>query len=182
METVEEVRRGVVTGIAPEAVRNLVKASARALLKEGDAKMGISTVLYRGAQIFEASASQVIVDTWFTGRPRSSAASASTSSPREQTPRRRLSRPSGIPPGGPMARRRRRRYQWRPRAAPPFNPEHRLPPPARHALGPLRHLQRHLAWTTQSKRLMTLRGLFSVEGRRAPDPVPIEEVEPVPRS
>ena len=56
METVEDlVRRGVVTDIAPEkAVRNLVKALGKGVLKVMS-KMGISTVAsYRGAQVFEA--------------------------------------------------------------------------------------------------------------------------------
>ena len=70
MESVEDlVRQGAVTGIAPEkAVRNLVKALGKGVLKVMS-KMGISTVAsYRGAQVFEAvGLSPDVVDRWFTG-------------------------------------------------------------------------------------------------------------------
>ena len=70
METVEDlVRRGVITGLTPEkAVRNLVKALGKGVLKVM-CKMGVSTVAsYRGAQIFEAiGLSRSLVDQYFTG-------------------------------------------------------------------------------------------------------------------
>ena len=70
MESVEDMaRRGVITGITPEkAVRNLVKALGKGVLKVMS-KMGVSTVAsYRGAQIFEAiGLSHSLVDQYFTG-------------------------------------------------------------------------------------------------------------------
>ncbi|MCB0901417.1 MAG: glutamate synthase subunit alpha, partial [Actinobacteria bacterium] len=72
METVESmVRSGALTEISPEqAVRNLVKALGKGVLKVMS-KMGISTVAsYRGAQVFEAlGLSQELVDRHFTGTP-----------------------------------------------------------------------------------------------------------------
>lgn len=70
METVEYlVRAGYITGISPEkAVRNLIYALGKGVLKIMS-KMGISTVSsYAGAQVFEAiGLSQEFVDKYFTG-------------------------------------------------------------------------------------------------------------------
>ncbi|MBN9188409.1 MAG: glutamate synthase subunit alpha, partial [Microbacterium sp.] len=70
METVEYlVRAGFITGVTPEkAVRNLIYALGKGVLKIMS-KMGISTVSsYAGAQVFEAiGLSQEFVDTYFTG-------------------------------------------------------------------------------------------------------------------
>ncbi|MFP5481643.1 MAG: glutamate synthase central domain-containing protein, partial [Alphaproteobacteria bacterium] len=70
METVENlVRSGMITGITPEkAVRNVIKALGKGVLKIMS-KMGISTVgSYAGAQAFEAvGLSQEFVDRYFTG-------------------------------------------------------------------------------------------------------------------
>jgi glutamate synthase (NADPH/NADH) large chain len=62
-------RSGVYTSVEPEkAVTNVVKASARGVLKVMS-KMGVSTVAsYTGAQIFEAlGLSRAVVDRYFTG-------------------------------------------------------------------------------------------------------------------
>ncbi len=70
MESVEDmVRREVITGVdETTAVRNLIKALGKGVLKVMS-KMGISTVAsYRGAQVFEAlGLSQELVDEYFTG-------------------------------------------------------------------------------------------------------------------
>src|SRR5690606_13046948 len=72
METVESmVRSGALTEISPEqAVRNLVKALGKGVLKVMS-KMGISTVAsYRGAQVFEAlGLRRDLLDRHFTGTP-----------------------------------------------------------------------------------------------------------------
>ncbi len=186
METVEDlVRRGVVTDVAPEkAVRNLVKALGKGVLKVMS-KMGISTVAsYRGAQVFEAVG-------LVAGRRRrllhrhhvaSSAASASTSSPR----RSRAGTPS--PTRRPASRRRTAaldvggEYQWRREGEPHlFDPEtvFRL----QHATRAGRYdiFKQYTARVDeQSERLMTLRGLFRFKDGVRP-PVPLDEVEPVER-
>ncbi|MFT4233668.1 MAG: glutamate synthase central domain-containing protein, partial [Microbacterium sp.] len=70
METVEYlVRSGAITGITQEkAVKNLIYALGKGVLKIMS-KMGISTVpSYAGAQVFEAvGLSQELVDAYFTG-------------------------------------------------------------------------------------------------------------------
>ncbi len=70
METVENLARaGRLGDVAPEkAVRNLVKALGKGVLKVMS-KMGVSTVAsYCGAQIFEAiGLSQEVIDRYFTG-------------------------------------------------------------------------------------------------------------------
>jgi glutamate synthase (NADPH/NADH) large chain len=70
MESVEDlVRSGALTGVTGEkAVKNLIKALGKGVLKVMS-KMGISTVAsYRGAQVFEAiGLSQELVDAYFTG-------------------------------------------------------------------------------------------------------------------
>ncbi|CAI7659829.1 unnamed protein product, partial [Penicillium discolor] len=69
METVEHlVRTGYITGISPEkAVKNLIYALGKGVLKIMS-KMGISTVSsYAGAQVFEAvGLSQEFIDAYFT--------------------------------------------------------------------------------------------------------------------
>jgi glutamate synthase (NADPH/NADH) large chain len=183
METVEDlVRRGVVTGIAPEkAVRNLVKALGKGVLKVMS-KMGISTVAsYRGAQVFEAvGLSQEVVDAWFTGTT-SKLGGVGLDVIAEEVRRRHdiAYPPSGISPahrqlsvGG--------EYQWRREGEPHlFDPEtvFRL----QHATRSGRYeifKQYTSRVDEQSERLMTLRGLFRFKDGVRP-PVPIEEVEPV---
>ncbi len=70
METCEElVRSGMITTVSPEkAVKNVIKALGKGVLKIMS-KMGISTVTsYAGAQAFEAvGLSQAFVDEYFTG-------------------------------------------------------------------------------------------------------------------
>ena len=72
METVEDLaREGDIKGVTPEkAIRNLIKALGKGVLKVMS-KMGISTVAsYRGAQVFEAvGLAPELVDLYFTGTP-----------------------------------------------------------------------------------------------------------------
>ena len=183
MESVEDlVRQGVVTGIAPEkAVRNLVRALGKGVLKVMS-KMGISTAAsYRGAQVFEAiGLSHEVVDRWFTGTT-SKLGGVGIDVIAEETARRHaIAYPTtGISP----AHRRLNvggEYQWRREGEPHlFDPEtvFRL----QHATREGRYdiFKQYTARVDeQSERLMTLRGLFRLrDDVRAP--VPIEEVEPV---
>ena len=115
-ETIEDlIRDGELTGVEPgQAVRNMVKALGKGVLKVMS-KMGITTVgSYTMAQVFEAvGLSQDLVDEYFTGTPARSAASASTSSPRRSPIRHRRAYPAN-----PTERAHRRleiggEYQWR---------------------------------------------------------------------
>ncbi|WP_121191497.1 glutamate synthase large subunit [Motilibacter peucedani] len=183
METVEDlVRQGVVTGVEPEqAVRNLVKALGKGVLKVMS-KMGISTVAsYRGAQVFEAlGLSHELVDTYFTGT-HSKLGGVGLDVIAEEVHRRHR---QAYPASGAFQTHRRLEvggeYQWRREGEPHlFDPE---------TVFRLQHSTRARRFDVfqqytervndQAKRLMTLRGLFELktEGRT---PVPLDEVEPV---
>ena len=182
MESVEDlVRTGMITGVEPsQAVRNLVKALGKGVLKVMS-KMGISTVAsYRGAQVFEAiGLSQELVDKYFTGTTSKLGGIGLEVIAEEVAKRHRVAYPpNGIPPahrtlivGG--------EYQWRREGEPHlFNPEtvFRL----QHATQNKRFdifREYSEAVNDQSKQLMTLRGLFTfAEGQRPA--VPLDEVEP----
>ncbi len=183
MESAENlVRSGVITGISPEqAVANVVKALGKGVLKVMS-KMGISTVAsYRGAQVFEAiGLAQDLVDTYFTGTTSQLggvgldvlaaevAARHAKAYPADgvHDPHRRLD------VGG--------EYQWRREGEPHlFDPEtvFRLQHATRaRRFDVFREYTRRV--DEQSRRLMTLRGLFRLkEGARPP--VPLDEVEPI---
>ena len=183
MESVEDLaRRGVITGISPEkAVRNLVKALGKGVLKVMS-KMGVSTVAsYRGAQIFEAiGLSHSVIDQYFTGTTSRLGGVGLTTIAEEVARRHAVAYPpNGIPPahrtltiGG--------EYQWRREGEPHlFDPEtvFRLQHSTR--TGRMDVFRQYTArMDDQSERLMTLRGLFRfAEGVR--EPVPLDEVEPV---
>ena len=183
LETVEDmVRRGVLTDVTPEkAMRNIVKALGKGVLKVMS-KMGVSTVAsYRGAQIFEAvGLSQSVIDAYFTGTASKLGGVDLDVIAEEVAQRHRVAYPpSGIAPahrtldvGG--------EYQWRREGEPHlFDPE---------TVFRLQHATRNKRYDIfrqysarvdeQSERLMTLRGLFRFkEGLRPP--VPLDEVEPV---
>ncbi|MDP9417302.1 MAG: glutamate synthase large subunit [Actinomycetota bacterium] len=184
METVEDlVREGaILTGVTPEkAVRNLLKALGKGVLKVMS-KMGISTVAsYRGAQVFEAlGLSQDVVDRYFTGTVSRLGGVGLDVLAEEVATRHRLAYPATqtavahrrLDTGG--------EYQWRREGELHlFDPEtvFRLQHSTR--TGRYDAFKQYTARVDeQSHRLMTLRGLFTFrEGlRRA---VPIEEVEPV---
>ncbi|WGW13769.1 glutamate synthase large subunit [Saxibacter everestensis] len=183
METAEAlVRAGVVTNVSQDkAVRNLLKALGKGVLKIMS-KMGISTVhSYRGAQTFEAlGLSQRIVDRYFTGTTSQLGGVGLDVIAAEVAARHELAYPAtSMPP----AHRRLEvggEYQWR-REGPPhlFNPE---------TVFKLQHSTRAgrfdifreytKAIDDQAADLMTLRGLFRLrEGVRPA--VPLDEVEPV---
>ncbi|MGC5628045.1 glutamate synthase large subunit [Georgenia sp. Z1344] len=183
METAERlVADGDVVGVTgPQAVRNVITALGKGVLKVMS-KMGVSTVpSYRGAQLFSAvGLSEELVATYFTA----------TSSPLggvgldvladEVAARHAVAYPpSGLSPayreletGG--------EYQWRRDGEPHlFDPEtvFRL----QHATR-TRRADIFRQYTDrvdqQAERLMTIRGLLRLRTGEL-DPVPIDEVEPV---
>ena len=146
METVEDlVRSGIITGVTPEkAVKNLIKALGKGVLKIMS-KMGISTVAsYRGAQVFEAIG--------LSQRARRPVLHRHHDPARRRRPRRHRRRdrraarrrvPARGHPPGARALAVGGEYQWRREGAPHlFNPEtvFRLQHSTRAA--PLRHLPR----------------------------------------
>ncbi|MGI8768945.1 MAG: glutamate synthase large subunit [Propionibacteriaceae bacterium] len=181
-ESVEDLaRRGVHVDVEPEqAIRNLIKALGKGVLKVMS-KMGVSTVAsYTGAQIFEAlGLSRELVAQYFTGTT-SRLGGIGLAEIAEETRMRHL---RGYPADGiPLAHRELEiggEYQWRREGEPHlFDPEtvFRL----QHSTQQGRYdiFKTYTAHIDdQSERLMTLRGLL----RFAPDrePVPIDEVEPV---
>ena len=181
METVEDlVRSGALPADSAErAVKNLIKALGKGVLKVMS-KMGISTVTsYRGAQAFEAiGLSQELIDSYFTGTTsqlggigldviaEEVAARHASAYPLDSVrlPHRKLQ------VGG--------EYQWRREGQPHlFDPD---------TVFRLQHSTRTRRYDIfkqytgrvdeQSQRLMTLRGMFKFAART---PVPIDEVEPV---
>ena len=183
LETAEDlVFNGTITGITMErSSKNMIKALGKGVLKVMS-KMGISTVSsYGGAQCFEAiGLSQELVDKYFTGTitklggvalpilhseiaQRHASAYPIESANQDSTP---------LDVGGEM--------KWR-RDGPPhlFNPE---------TIFKLQHstTQKNYeifksytnAVDDQAERLMTIRGLFSLN-KELRTPVPISEVEPV---
>ncbi|MBU6243404.1 MAG: glutamate synthase subunit alpha, partial [Acidobacteria bacterium] len=183
MESAEDlVLQGVITGIAPEkAVRNLIKALGKGVLKVMS-KMGISTIAsYTGAQVFEAiGLSHDVIDEYFVGAT-SRLGGVGLDVIAEETIRRHH---IAYPPGGEIPGARRLtiggEYQWRREGEPHlFNPE---------TVFMLQHATRNKRYDIfkrytkkvddQSKNLMTLRGLFEFrEGLRKP--ISVDEVEPV---
>ncbi|MGK5628323.1 glutamate synthase large subunit [Streptomyces sp. URMC 123] len=183
MESVEDlVRAGsFIQGVEPEeAIRNLIRALGKGVLKVMS-KMGISTVAsYRGAQVFEAiGLDEDFVDTYFHGTPSKIGGAGLEVVAREVAERHAKAYPAtGIAPahraldiGG--------EYQWRREGEPHlFDPE---------TVFRLQHSTRTGRYDVfkqytrrvdeQSERLMTLRGLFGFRSDRPS--IPIEEVEPV---
>ncbi|MBX6382796.1 MAG: glutamate synthase large subunit [Microbispora sp.] len=179
LETVEDM---VATGrldLEPrKAVRNLIKAYCKGVLKIMS-KMGVSTVAsYTGAQIFEAlGLGAEVIEQCFTGTTsrlggvgfdviaKEALERHARAYPRAENPHRRLE------VGG--------EYQWRREGEPHlFNPV---------TVFKLQHSTRTRRYEIfkeytslvdeQSEKLMTLRGLFKL--RPGGPPVPIDEVEPV---
>ncbi|WP_370096588.1 glutamate synthase large subunit [Streptacidiphilus sp. MAP12-20] len=186
MESVEDlVAQGTfISGIEPEkAIRNLIKALGKGVLKVMS-KMGISTVAsYRGAQVFEAiGLSQDLVDAYFSGTTTKLGGIGLDEVAKETAARHAQAYPvSGISP----AHRRLEiggEYQWRREGEPHlFDPDtvFRL----QHATRTKRYdifKQYTSRVNEQSERLMTLRGLFKfADGGSGRGPIPIEEVESV---
>lgn len=183
METVEYlVRAGFITGITPEkAVRNLIYALGKGVLKIMS-KMGISTVSsYAGAQVFEAiGLSQTFVDKYFTGTETKLGGIGIQQVAAENQARHDFAYPEDA-----AARAHERlwtggEYQWRRDGAPHlFTPDtvFRL----QHSTRTRRYdiFREYTALVDdQAKELKTLRGLFELRDGIRP-PVPIDEVEPV---
>ncbi|MGW5359921.1 glutamate synthase large subunit [Actinopolymorpha pittospori] len=184
MESVEDLaREGIfLEGIEPEkAVRQLVKALGKGVLKVMS-KMGVSTVAsYTGAQIFEAvGLGQDVIDKYFAGTTSRLGGVGLNVIAAEVRRRHETAYPrDGIAP----AHRRLPiggEYQWRREGEPHlFDPE---------TVFRLQHSTRGQRYDIfkqytervdqQSKRLMTLRGLFTMKHGQRP-PIPIEDVEPV---
>ncbi len=182
MESVEDLaRRGRLDGVSEEqAVRNLITALGKGVLKVMS-KMGISTVAsYRGAQVFEAiGLAQDVVDRYFTGT-RSRLGGVGLDVLAEEVALRHA---VAYPRDGVRPAHRRLavggEYQWRREGEPHlFDPE---------TVFRLQHATRARRYDVfrqytgrvdeQSERLMTLRGLLGF--RPSAEPVPVEEVEPV---
>ncbi len=184
MESAEDLARAGVflSDVEPEvAVRNLVRALGKGVLKVMS-KMGVSTVAsYTGAQIFEAvGLSHDVVDRYFTGTTSKLGGIGLDVIAEEVRRRHTRAYPTD---GVPQSHRRLEvggEYQWRRDGEQHlFDPE---------TVFRLQHSTRSgqyelfRAYTArvdeQSKRLMTLRGLFGFrEGAR--EPVSLDEVEPV---
>ncbi|MFC0860822.1 glutamate synthase large subunit [Sphaerimonospora cavernae] len=182
IETVEDMIAAGALGLDPRrAVRNLMKAYGKGVLKIMS-KMGVSTVAsYTGAQLFEAlGLGAEVIGECFTGT-----ASRLGGVGFDVLAREALERHARAYPRTANAANARRRlevggeYQWRREGEPHlFNPE---------TVFKLQHSTRTRQYEIfkeytslidgRSERLMTLRGLFRL--RPAGEPVPIEEVEPV---
>ncbi|PZT74558.1 MULTISPECIES: glutamate synthase large subunit [unclassified Streptomyces] len=183
MESVEDlVRAGTfIEGIeAEQAIRNLIHALGKGVLKVMS-KMGISTVAsYRGAQVFEAvGLDQAFVDRYFNGTATKIGGAGLDVVAKEVAARHA----KGYPATGISASHRALEiggeYQWRREGEPHlFDPE---------TVFRLQHATRNRRYdifkkytdrvNEQSERLMTLRGLFGFTSDRPS--IDIEEVEPV---
>ncbi|MCU1585877.1 MAG: glutamate synthase large subunit [Microbacteriaceae bacterium] len=183
MESAEElVRSGMISSVDSErAVKNLIKALGKGVLKIMS-KMGISVVgSYAGAQAFEAvGLDQAFVDQYFTGTSSLLGGVGIDVIAAESAARHSSAYPED---GAIMAHERLSiggEYQWR-RDGPPhlFNPD---------TVFRLQHATRSRRYDIfrdytrlvdeQAENLMTVRGLFKLRsGVRTP--VPIDEVESV---
>ncbi|MGO4690982.1 glutamate synthase large subunit [Glaciibacter sp. 2TAF33] len=183
METCEDlVRSGHIDTVTPEqAVRNVIKALGKGVLKIMS-KMGISTVSsYAGAQAFEAvGLSQAFVDKYFTGTT-----SKLGGVGLDVVASENLSRHLHAYPEDAAVKAHERlstggEYQWRRDGSPHlFNPE---------TVFRLQHSTRARRYDVfreytklvddQAESLMTLRGLFQLNTQSRPS-VPLDEVESV---
>jgi glutamate synthase (NADPH/NADH) large chain len=182
MESVEELcRTGRITVEPQQAVRNLIYALGKGVLKVMS-KMGISTVAsYSGAQVFEAiGLSRDLVDRYFTGTTSQLGGVGLDVLAVENAARHA----TAYPPNGVRPAHRTLtiggEYQWRREGEPHlFDPEtvFRLQHATR--TGRMDIFRQYTARVDdQSKRLMTLRGLFGLRTGVRPA-VPLDEVEPV---
>ncbi|MFF2791413.1 glutamate synthase large subunit [Streptomyces sp. NPDC058049] len=183
MESVEDLLRAgtFLSGLEPEqAIKNLIYALGKGVLKVMS-KMGISTVAsYRGAQVFEAvGLNDEFVETYFNGTATKIGGAGLDVIAKEVAARHTKAYPvSGIAAthraleiGG--------EYQWRREGEPHlFDPE---------TVFRLQHATRNRRYdifkqytarvNEQSERLMTLRGLFGFKSER--EAISIDEVESV---
>ncbi|WP_329115879.1 glutamate synthase large subunit [Streptomyces sp. NBC_01465] len=183
MESVEDlVRAGTfIEGLEPEqAIRNLIYALGKGVLKVMS-KMGISTVAsYRGAQVFEAvGLDEQFVATYFNGTATKIGGAGLDVVAKEVAARHAKAYPvSGIA-ASHRALEIGGEYQWRREGEPHlFDPE---------TVFRLQHATRNRRYdifkkytgrvNEQSERLMTLRGLFGFKSDR--ESISIDEVESV---
>ncbi|MFF8828945.1 glutamate synthase large subunit [Streptomyces sp. NPDC015131] len=182
MESVEDlVRAGTfVEGLEPEqAIRNLIYALGKGVLKVMS-KMGISTVAsYRGAQVFEAvGLDDAFVEKYFQGTATKIGGAGLDVVAKEVAARHAKAYPASGVPSAHRALEIGGEYQWRREGEPHlFDPE---------TVFRLQHATRSGRYdifkkytdrvNEQSERLMTLRGMFGFKSGR--DPIPLDEVEP----
>ncbi|MEU9791033.1 glutamate synthase large subunit [Streptomyces sparsogenes] len=182
MESVEDlVRAGTfLPGVEAEtAIRNLIKALGKGVLKVMS-KMGISTVAsYRGAQVFEAvGLDEAFVDSYFHGTATKIGGAGLDVIAKEVAARHAKAYPVSGVASAHRALDIGGEYQWRREGEPHlFDPE---------TVFRLQHSTRTRRYdifkkytervNEQSERLMTLRGLFSFKSDRPS--IPLEEVEP----
>ncbi|RZD56488.1 glutamate synthase large subunit [Streptomyces albidoflavus] len=183
MESVEDlVRAGTfLPGIEAEtAIRNLIHALGKGVLKVMS-KMGISTVAsYRGAQVFEAvGLKDDFVRTYFSGTTSKIGGVGIDVVAREVAARHAKAYPATGIARAHRALEIGGEYQWRREGEPHlFDPD---------TVFRLQHATRNRRYdifkqytgrvNEQSERLMTLRGLFGITSDRPS--IPVEEVEPV---
>ncbi|WP_104129068.1 glutamate synthase large subunit [Cryobacterium sp. Y57] len=183
METCEDlVRSGIITNVTPEkAVRNVIKALGKGVLKIMS-KMGISTVSsYAGAQTFEAvGLAQSFVDQYFTGTTSKLGGVDIDVIGVENLARHASAYPMDAAVTAHERLATGGEYQWRRDGAPHlFNPE---------TIFRLQHATRTRRYDIfreytkmvddQAESLMTLRGMFTLSPGQRP-PVPLDEVESV---
>ncbi|MFF4228363.1 glutamate synthase large subunit [Streptomyces sp. NPDC001820] len=182
METVEDlVRAGTfIEGLEPEkAIRNLIYALGKGVLKVMS-KMGISTVAsYRGAQVFEAvGLDETFVEKYFNGTATKIGGAGLDVVAKEVAARHAKAYPASGIAASHRALEIGGEYQWRREGEPHlFDPE---------TVFRLQHATRSRSYdifkkytdrvNEQSERLMTLRGLFDFKSDRGP--IPLEDVEP----
>ncbi|GGS94946.1 MULTISPECIES: glutamate synthase large subunit [Streptomyces] len=183
MESVEDLLRAgtFIEGIEPEkAIRNLIYALGKGVLKVMS-KMGISTVAsYRGAQVFEAvGLDEEFVATYFQGTATKIGGAGLDVIAKEVAARHAKAYPASGTSAAHRALEIGGEYQWRREGEPHlFDPE---------TVFRLQHATRNRRYdifkqytdrvNEQSERLMTLRGLFGFKSDRPS--VPLDEVEPV---
>ncbi|MEU1331797.1 glutamate synthase large subunit [Streptomyces sp. NPDC005865] len=181
MESVEDlVRAGTfLPGIeAEQAIRNLIHALGKGVLKVMS-KMGISTVAsYRGAQVFEAvGLEEAFVDRYFSGTTTKIGGAGLDVVAQEVAARHAKAYPASGIPSAHRALEIGGEYQWRREGEPHlFDPD---------TVFRLQHSTRSRRYdifkqytgrvNEQSERLMTLRGLFGFKSDRPS--ISIDEVE-----
>ncbi|AWB86427.1 glutamate synthase large subunit [Mycetocola zhujimingii] len=183
METCEDlVRSGTITGItAEQAVRNVIYALGKGVLKIMS-KMGISTVSsYAGAQCFEAvGLSQEFVDRYFTGTESTLGGVGIDVIQTENLKRHEAAYPLNTAKISHERLETGGEYAWRRDGSPHlFNPD---------TIFRLQHSTRTRRYDIfrdytklvddQAESLMTLRGLFRLK-TEARHPIPLDEVESV---
>ncbi|MDQ0983914.1 glutamate synthase large subunit [Streptomyces sp. V2I9] len=182
MESVEDlVRAGtfIENVDSEQAIRNLIFALGKGVLKVMS-KMGISTVAsYRGAQVFEAvGLDEEFVATYFNGTATKIGGAGLDVIAKEVAARHTKAYPASGIAASHRALEIGGEYQWRREGEPHlFDPE---------TVFRLQHATRNRRYdifkqytervNEQSERLMTLRGLFGFTSDRAP--IPLDEVEP----